>query len=113
MVEGFVGTIRYIGPLKHDPSANDTIYVGIEWDDEYRGKHNGTVSGWISFQKKYLLVGYKYFECKDGRGTLLKPERISMGVSFIEALNDRYKNQKSNVTEGKTIVRRFTFKKRT
>lgn len=45
LVEGFVGTIRYIGPLKHDPSANDTIYVGIEWDDEYRGKHNGTVSG--------------------------------------------------------------------
>lgn len=45
--EGHFGTIRYVGPLRHDePKLEDTsgLWIGIEWDKN-RGKHNGTVGG--------------------------------------------------------------------
>ena len=40
------------------------MWVGLEWDEEGRGKHNGTVSG------------YKYFECKEKNGSMVKFEKI-------------------------------------
>ncbi len=43
-----VGTIRYIGSLKH--KSDDDIWVGIEWDDHSRGKHDGEVEGYKYFQ---------------------------------------------------------------
>ncbi len=46
--EGSLGTVRYIGPLVHeqDPSTrSQEIWVGVEWDNNTRGKHNGTVKG--------------------------------------------------------------------
>ena len=42
--DGFIGTIRYIGPL-HDPKSNNDTWIGIEWDDDFRGKNNGSVNG--------------------------------------------------------------------
>jgi dynactin complex subunit len=38
--------------LKNNPKAGTDIWLGIEWDEEGQGKHNGTVDG------------VKYFECE-------------------------------------------------
>jgi len=78
--DGFMGNIRYIGPLNKlsESQGVEEIWIGIEWDDPNRGKHNGTVNG------------FKYFECRDGCGSLVKPEKINTGVSFLEALKIKY-----------------------
>jgi CAP-Gly domain len=34
---GFIGTVRFVGRIRH------TLYVGVEWDEPSRGKHNGTL----------------------------------------------------------------------
>lgn len=38
---GHFGTIKYIGPVEGHPG----VWLGIDWDDIERGKHNGTVNG--------------------------------------------------------------------
>lgn len=40
-----VGSVRYLGKLKNNPKAGDDLWLGIEWDEEGQGKHNGTVDG--------------------------------------------------------------------
>uniref|UniRef100_A0A1A9WDV0 CAP-Gly domain-containing protein n=1 Tax=Glossina brevipalpis TaxID=37001 RepID=A0A1A9WDV0_9MUSC len=35
------GTVRYVGEV----SGYKGTWLGIEWDDPRRGKHNGTVNG--------------------------------------------------------------------
>jgi len=80
-----IGTIRYAGPLIHpikegskiDPNAE---WLGVEWDDEEAGKHDGTVEG------------YQYFVCqKPGfRGSLVKSDKVEFGKDFVYALIDRY-----------------------
>lgn len=37
----YTGVVRYIGPLP----GTIPIWVGIEWDDPFRGKHNGIHDG--------------------------------------------------------------------
>ena len=52
-VEKFKGTIRYIGPVATSKKSS-TIWLGIEWDDENRGKHDGSVidnDGKVNYKK--------------------------------------------------------------
>lgn len=44
-----LGTIRYIGPV--DGAGAKKEWLGIEWDNSERGKHNG------------VLKGKRYFTC--------------------------------------------------
>lgn len=41
-------TVRYSGPVK----GKDGLWVGVEWDDPMRGKHDGTHGG------------VRYFDCQ-------------------------------------------------
>lgn len=34
------GTIKFVGPVEGHPG----IWLGVDWDDPERGKHNGTVN---------------------------------------------------------------------
>ncbi len=56
------GTVRYFGELKHQgkPQGSNELWIGIEWDEANRGKHNGTVNG------------YTYFSCPLNQGSMLK-----------------------------------------
>jgi hypothetical protein len=83
-------TVRYIGPLppstatpssqpEHDTGV--TIWLGIEYDDPAHGKHSGT----------YKDV--QVFECRsEGAGAFLKASEgvLIPGISFVEALEERY-----------------------
>ena len=45
-----IGTVRYVGSLRHKESDPNDIWFGIEWDNKERGKHNGTVQGYTYFE---------------------------------------------------------------
>ena len=40
-LSGYIGTIRYVGEVE----GTDGVWLGVEWDDSNRGKHNGTKDG--------------------------------------------------------------------
>jgi hypothetical protein len=74
-------TIRYVGPLRHKKDAKETeIWLGLEWDDKTRGKHNGTVES------------YEYFKTKNNEksGSLIKMTKVNVGQTFKGALGYKY-----------------------
>ena len=55
--------LRYIGPVK----GQEGTWVGLEWDDTSRGKHDGTTGG------------VKYFSCLSGgstAGSFVRSEKV-------------------------------------
>ena len=80
----FRGTVRYVGPVvtsKKDPGAT---WVGIEWDDETRGKHDGSVVDEATGASK------RYFSCGATAGSFLKPSKVDGGSTLAAALRDKY-----------------------
>lgn len=54
-LKGHVCTVRYVGPVQNKSGE----WLGVEWDDPARGKHDGTFDG------------VKYFECKFAESCVL------------------------------------------
>lgn len=80
--EGFRATVRYIGPVAGAKNQHE-IWLGVEWDNASRGKHDGS-----SADSSGIL--HKYFECVSGSGSFIKPTKVTYGRTFVDALNDRY-----------------------
>lgn len=83
--EGNRGTVRYLGPVASakDPEA---AWVGVEWDDPGRGKHDGSV---VTTAGKI----HRHFSClKPGPtcASFLKPNKLDRGVSLMAVLHKRY-----------------------
>lgn len=71
------GTIRYIGTLE---GRGKRMWLGIEWDEVGRGRHDGTADG-----RRYFTTR------KEGAGTFLKAEKLERrGVYLIEGVWRRY-----------------------
>lgn len=81
-LEDFRGTVRYIGPVAAAKSAAD-IWLGVEWDDATRGKHDGSC-----LDSSGNTV--RHFQCPPGAGSFVKPNKLRFGKSFVEALRERY-----------------------
>lgn len=47
--QGYHGTVRFVGELENQPGS----WVGVEWDDPSRGKHDGSHNGVSYFQTRY------------------------------------------------------------
>ena len=75
------GTIKYIGNVITSKNP-DTIWFGIDWDSNSRGKHNGT----INKDGK----AYKYFTCNDNCGSFIKPIKANFGRSLYDVILDRF-----------------------
>lgn len=76
--DGEKGTVRYVGTVKGSKKA-ESIFVGVEWDEEGRGKNDGSSSG------------ERYFSCPAGKGSFIHPKRIySLEKSIMQAIRDRY-----------------------
>ncbi|KAE8271367.1 hypothetical protein A4X09_0g967 [Tilletia walkeri] len=79
ILRGERGTVRYTGPVP--PAKGD--WLGVEWDNPARGKHDGVSSD-----------GTRYFHCRQaGAGSFLRPSskvKLDWGTSFIQALRSRY-----------------------
>jgi tubulin-specific chaperone E len=70
-VDGFCGTVEYVGPVASAKNESE-IYVGIAWDDPKRGKHDGSV---ICRKTKQLV---RHFSCKGG--SFLRLSKVDTGV---------------------------------
>jgi hypothetical protein len=79
------GIVKYCGPLLHgDKKEPDQIWLGVQWDDVTRGRHNGTVEN------------VKYFETDNNEfsGSLLKAEKANFGINIYDGILLRYFHQK-------------------
>eukprot|EP00731_Ephydatia_muelleri_P023176 Em0015g759a len=73
--EGYYGTIRFVGELQSTTGE----WLGVEWDDPTRGKHNGSHEG------------IHYFTCSvPGSGSFIRPKKASFGDTFLTAVKKRY-----------------------
>ncbi|XP_016358822.1 tubulin-specific chaperone E-like [Sinocyclocheilus anshuiensis] len=73
--DGERGTVRYVGPVP--PTAG--VWLGVEWDDPERGKHDGSHEG------------VRYFTCRHPKGgSFVRPKKASFGVDYVTALKQRY-----------------------
>ncbi len=68
-------------------SLQDGVWVGIEWDDPSRGKHDG------------MAGGVRYFESTHPTGaSFVRIEKVNTGVGILAALAARYKAQQARGT---------------
>ncbi|XP_069698305.1 tubulin-specific chaperone E [Periplaneta americana] len=82
---GYYGTIGYIGEVP--PTKG--IWLGIDWDDPARGKHNGTHEG------------EKYFNTRHPTsGSFVRLEKVNLGKSCPAAIRNRYGEVKDDETAG-------------
>lgn len=77
-----IGTIKYIGPVAISKNKEE-IYLGVEWDNEGRGKYDGSV---IDENGNRIV----YFNCKENMCSFLKPKMIYTGRCLLDALKERY-----------------------
>jgi len=88
-LNGYCGTIKYLGCLQHKKENDSELWLGIEWDEETRGKHNG------------IVENFNYFETKNNKnsGSLIKISKVNFGLELEEALNFKYnfENQKNDM----------------
>lgn len=116
------GTIRFTGTLTDE---DQKIWLGIEWDQVDRGKHDGSFKGRCMFRTKwdYSLNLYQctwldwkcFFYRVPGSGSFVQASsnRISMGQTFLNALTSKYlihdfNDQEEAETKGLTkVYKRF------
>ena len=75
-------TVRYVGPV----DGQEGCWVGLEWDDPDRGKHDGSHNGRRYFVSR--VPGTASFV----RYTSLLKHGISRGVSLEQAVRAKYKD---------------------
>eukprot|EP00826_Nyctotherus_ovalis_P006925 TRINITY_DN11691_c0_g1_i1.p1 TRINITY_DN11691_c0_g1~~TRINITY_DN11691_c0_g1_i1.p1 ORF type:complete len:563 (-),score=141.12 TRINITY_DN11691_c0_g1_i1:75-1763(-) len=86
------GTVRYCGPLQHetDRPKTEDVWLGIEWDNPSKGKHNGTVNG------------FKYFDCaSETGGSLIRLKAANLGIPLVVAVREKYKSYEEMTEEEK------------
>eukprot|EP01017_Pseudomicrothorax_dubius_P034448 TRINITY_DN4721_c0_g1_i3.p1 TRINITY_DN4721_c0_g1~~TRINITY_DN4721_c0_g1_i3.p1 ORF type:complete len:527 (-),score=134.16 TRINITY_DN4721_c0_g1_i3:62-1642(-) len=67
-------------PTDKNFPLKDELWLGIEWDDPVRGRHNGCVKGHVYFQTTENLSS----------ATLIRPDKARFGVNIYDALVHRY-----------------------
>jgi len=85
--DGFVATIRYVGPVA-SAKKSEEIYAGVEWDDDTRGLHDGSV---ISRQTNEIV---RHFSLKSKSligGSFLRLNKFDTGVELdLKLIQSRY-----------------------
>ena len=75
--DGQRAVVRYVGALAVRPG--DEVWIGVEWDDPRRGKHNGEQGG------------ERYFACeRPGAGSFVKMRRLRPSRDAVRAVRWRY-----------------------
>ena len=79
----FSGTARYIGTV-HTSKNEHLNWVGVEWDDNTRGKHDGWLAG--------PGGGERYFKCEMGAGSFVRAHKLRLRKGFLETMKERYEH---------------------
>ncbi|KAI1075815.1 Thioesterase/thiol ester dehydrase-isomerase [Whalleya microplaca] len=84
--DGAVCTVRYVGEV----AGTSGRWLGVEWDDPGRGKHDGSYKG------------VSYFKCQSRASTaasFVRPTRpAGKAQSFVAALTEKYAAELSNAS---------------
>ncbi|ELW68125.1 Tubulin-specific chaperone E [Tupaia chinensis] len=74
-VNGEYATVRFFGIVP--PVAGP--WLGVEWDNPERGKHDGSHEGTV------------YFKCRHPTGgSFIRPNKVNFGIDFLTAVKNRY-----------------------
>ncbi|EMD38216.1 hypothetical protein CERSUDRAFT_113365 [Gelatoporia subvermispora B] len=73
---GHIGTVQFVGAV----DGTRGMWLGVEWDDPTRGKHDG------------IKDGKRYFTCRvPNSGSFIRPSSsVSYGTTFMTALTSKY-----------------------
>ncbi len=77
--DGFVGTVVYVGSVASSKNPKEQ-YAGIVWDDNSRGKHDGSV---VCRQTNQIV---RHFSCGPTQGSFLKVRKLDTGVTLTASL---------------------------
>ncbi|XP_057698475.1 tubulin-specific chaperone E [Corythoichthys intestinalis] len=84
-------TVRFVGAVP----PTEGVWLGVEWDDPTRGKHDGS------------REGVRYFTCSHPTGgSFVRPSKASFGADFLSVLRQRYDDEESDEeikVSGKTL----------
>lgn len=91
--DGALCTVRFIGPV----AGTTGTWLGVEWDDASRGKHDGSHKG------------LRYFSCLSSSATpasFVRPTRpAEHPTTFLDALREKYAGQDATATDtGRQVV---------
>lgn len=73
--DGHYATVKFLGEVP--PTAG--LWVGVEWDDPTRGKHDGCYDDVRFFSTS-----------RPNAGSFLRPKKCNAGVAFVKALAEKY-----------------------
>lgn len=80
-----IGTVKYVGAVE-GYSGN---WVGIDWDNDGDGKHDGSING------------VRYFQAKSpNSASFVRPQNLSSGITLLQALELRYRSISTKEEEG-------------
>ena len=95
-VAGYLGTIKFVGNVDNAKG----VWLGIEWDDPERGKHNGSKDGKQYFECRCVscsdptVLRRGFLMCCPSipnAGSFIRPSAsICYGQSFLRALRSKY-----------------------
>nr|XP_022332056.1 tubulin-specific chaperone E-like [Crassostrea virginica] len=73
--EGHYGTVRFIGTL---PDTKG-VWIGVDWDEPERGKHDGSHNG------------KSYFNTRNpSSGSFVRGKKLDLGINCFDAIVNRY-----------------------
>ncbi|KAI0647367.1 hypothetical protein C8Q79DRAFT_908297 [Trametes meyenii] len=87
---GYLGTVRFVGLV----DGAQGVWLGVEWDDPRRGKHDG------------VKDGKRYFTCLvPNAGSFIRPSStVTYGVTFLSALSAKYIELPHGDTSSEKVV---------
>ena len=71
-IEGYRATVKYTGSIVS--AKPEDGWIGVEWDDHSRGKHDGQA------------YGRRYFTTDAGRGSFVRAEKLASRLGLDEAV---------------------------
>lgn len=80
------GTVRYVGPV----DGHRGEYVGVEWDNRARGKHNGVLGGRQYFKLRTVRGGGQGTGEGEVGASFLRAKRLQRGETVGAALRRKY-----------------------
>ncbi|XP_039320233.2 tubulin-specific chaperone E isoform X1 [Saimiri boliviensis] len=88
-VNGEHATVRFAGVVP--PVAGP--WLGVEWDNPERGKHDGSHEGTV------------YFNCRHPTGgSFIRPKKVNFGTDFLTAVKNRYVLEDELEEDGKEQI---------